>query len=110
MRLKTEISGKTVCFMLDGEFDMYAAPDVRDEIRKCIDDGNTDILIDMQNVDYIDSSGVGVLIKILQEVRQRKGRLKFSAIHSSPRKVLDLSNILQILDVFDSKEEALKSF
>ena len=67
-------------------------------------------MLDMGAVDYIDSSGVGVLIRLMQILKAGNGYLKFANFQNNPRKVLELSNLYQFLDVYPTTETALHSF
>lgn len=92
--------------IIRGEFDLYAAPRFAAEVLPRIERGNTKICFDMSAVSYLDSSGVGALIKILQTGRRCSGNILFRGIRGSPRKVLRMSNILPLLQE-DMQQEPL---
>jgi anti-anti-sigma factor len=52
---------------------------------------------DLSGVAYLDSSGVGAIVKIVQAARRIGSKLRFSGISGTPRRVLDLANILPLL-------------
>jgi anti-sigma B factor antagonist len=62
-----------------------------------IAEGSSRIRFDLSGVDYLDSTGVGAIIRILQEAKKRGCELRFSGIEGSPRKVLKMSNILALM-------------
>jgi anti-sigma B factor antagonist len=72
--------------------------------------GQTDLLLDLGAVDYIDSAGVGVLVSTLLHVTRRGGRLKL--LHPSERvsRVLDITGLSEVFVIFAREDEALASF
>jgi anti-anti-sigma factor len=62
-----------------------------------MDSGVKKLRFDFTGVTYLDSSGVGAIIKITQASRRVSGELRFRGISGSPRKVLRMSNILSLL-------------
>ena len=74
MKFHTKGLGKGVLVVhLDGKFNMVHAPQFRDLINSHVDAGNNRISIDLTNVDFIDSSGLGALINALKVVRHGFG-------------------------------------
>jgi anti-sigma B factor antagonist len=85
------------CVALKGDCDLYAAPSFSKAMRDRIAGGAKRLRFDLSGVDYLDSTGVGALIRILQEARRSGTELKFSGIKGSPRKVLRMANILPLM-------------
>ena len=63
---------------LSGEVDLYSSPEVRNILLKLIQDKTTIIIVDLEKVSYIDSSGVATLIEGLQEAGKYSGILKLT--------------------------------
>ena len=83
---------------------------LRDTVRKLITDGKKKIVLNLANVDYIDSSGVGELVSSFTTVRNAGGELKLLAL---TKKVQDVLYVTKLYTVFDVKEDeftAVKSF
>jgi anti-sigma B factor antagonist len=87
---------------LNGDFDMYEGPRFAQEMIAHIRGGHARLVLDLSMVEYLDSCGVGVIIKILQLVRQAGGGLKLRGLHGTPRKVLEMSNVLSLLEELPS--------
>jgi anti-sigma B factor antagonist len=82
--------GDTV--IVRGEIDMATAPQLRDLLNELVDGGSTRILLDCRALDFLDSSGIGVLVA----VRKRLGEDGALTLESPPahvRKVLDLTGV-----------------
>jgi anti-sigma B factor antagonist len=82
---------------LVGDCDLYAAPDFAKAMLSRIAGGSRRIRFDLAGVDYLDSTGVGAIIRILQEAKKRGCELRFRGVEGSPRKVLKMSNILLLM-------------
>lgn len=83
---------------------------LRDLIAQCLNDGKTNILLDMSGVSTIDSSGIGELVGSFTTVTNRGGRLKLLHL---PGKVTDLLQVTQLITVFevhDDEAAAVASF
>jgi anti-sigma B factor antagonist len=84
--------------------------ELRDAVRKLIAAGKKKIILNLAQVDYIDSSGVGELVSSFTAVRNAGGELKLLNL---TRKVQDILNVTKLYTVFDVKEDefnAVKSF
>ncbi len=88
---------------LKGDFDLYAAPDCGRLLLAKIQAGTPHLVLDFSQVTYLDSSGVGVIIRLLQAARTRQGSVSTLRLQGSPRKVLQMSNILSLLKEADNR-------
>ncbi len=91
-----ECEGPRVITM-QGDFDLYGAPGFFRAAKALLDASTQGVHLDFSGVGYLDSSGVGVIIRLLQSARAGRQRLTFSGIRGTPRKVLSMSNILPLL-------------
>jgi anti-sigma B factor antagonist len=82
---------------LNGDCDLYTAPSFAAAILDRIAAGARQLRLDLSGVDYLDSTGVGALIRILQAARRSGCELRFRGVSGSPRKVLRMSNILVLM-------------
>jgi len=83
---------------------------LRVHISELVDEARLKILLDLRDVTYIDSFGVGVIAAKYVSLRRKGGDLKL--LHPSERshRVLTISGLLRIMQTFDSEAEALRSF
>ena len=68
------------------------------------------ILLDLSQMDYIDSSGLGALVGAQQEISRQSGQLKLAALQPKPDKVFEITRTKHVLDVYNNVEEAINSF
>jgi anti-sigma B factor antagonist len=80
-----------------GDCDLYNAPPFTAAMIDKIAKGCARMKIDFSGVSYLDSTGVGSLIKIIKRAKAAKSELCFSGISGSPRRVLVMSNIISLI-------------
>ena len=94
---------------MEGDFDLYSAYDVRDQIEKLISEGNIRFLFNMQKVNYVDSTGIGVFVRIMLLLKEKQGLMRLFNVNEAPLKVLKLTMLVQMLGVCNSEEEAIQA-
>ena len=75
---------------------------VRDAIEKY-----GDVVLQLENVEFLDSSGLGAMMRLLQAARAKGGDLKLSGLTSKIRKVLELTHLISQFETYDCMEEAI---
>jgi len=93
-----------------GEIDLYNAPNIKSFIAKKIEQQKYSILINMEEVSYIDSSGIGALISSLSSLKKYQGSLKISNIHASVKKVFELTKLTSFFEIYPDVKTALAAF
>jgi anti-sigma B factor antagonist len=82
---------------------------LRKEIQKLLDGGDTKFLLNLADVDYIDSSGLGELVTSFTTVRNKNGQLKLLNLTRRVRDLLQITKLLTVFDTFDNETEAVKT-
>lgn len=95
---------------IKGEIDLYNAPEIKDTIKNQIDSGKKKIIINLKEVSYIDSSGIGALISSLSNLKKVGGGLKILHVYDSVKKVFELTKLTSFFEIFDSEDDAVGSF
>ena len=83
---------------------------VRDLVRDLIKHGNKKILLNLRDVDYIDSSGLGELVSAFTSVRNQGGELKLLNLTKRVRALLQITKLLTVFDITDDEAISVKSF
>jgi anti-sigma B factor antagonist len=83
---------------------------VRDSVRNLIADGKKKILLNLADVDYIDSSGVGELVGCFTTVRNAGGELKLLNLSQKVHDILNVTKLYTVFDIRDDEFTAVKSF
>jgi len=84
--------------------------DLRDAVRDLVGQGKKKIILNLQGVDYIDSSGVGELVGSFTTVRNAGGELKLLNLTQKVHDVLHVTKLYTVFDIKDDEFTAVKSF
>src|SRR3989440_2922448 len=110
MVLKSRRLDDVVIFDLSGRITMGEGTLVlRDQIRKLLAAGDRKFLLNLADVDYIDSSGLGELVTAFTTVRNQEGQLKLLNLTRRVQDLLQITKLLTVFDVFNNEAEALKT-
>lgn len=82
---------------------------LRNRIRELLLDGNSKFLLNLADVSYIDSSGLGELVTSFTTVRNQHGHLKLLNLTTRVHDLLQITKLLTVFDVYTSETEAVKS-
>lgn len=102
----SEMTGRQIV-RIGGEVDMYSAPRIRASLASF--PSNARIIVDLEDVDYIDSSGLGALISHRTKLLKSNGDLAVINPSSVVRKVFQLTRLDVFFPIFESMEEAMRS-
>ena len=83
---------------------------LRKTIRSLLDDQRTRILLNLADVDYIDSSGIGELVSAYTAVKNRSGDLKLLQLTKKVRDLLQITKLFTVFDVYSDERTAIQSF
>jgi anti-sigma B factor antagonist len=82
---------------------------LRDQVKAAISDGSR-IVLNLADVTYIDSGGLGTLVALFITARNAKGAVKLTRLTQRVGDLLQLTKLLTVFEVFNSEEEAVQSF
>jgi anti-sigma B factor antagonist len=83
---------------------------LRDGLREMVSKGNKKILLNLADVSYIDSSGIGELVAGFTSVANAGGQLKLMNLTKRVKDLLQITKLYTVFDVFDSENTAVRSF
>lgn len=83
---------------------------LRDLVRNLASEGIKKILLNLRNVDYIDSSGLGELVSAFTSMRSQGGELKLLNLTKRVRSLLQITKLLTVFDISDDEATSVKSF
>ena len=93
-----------------GDLDLYASVAFCNSVVARLESGTPKMVLDFTAVRYLDSSGVGAVIRLLQKAKALGGEIRVAHLGGTPRKVLEMSNIIRLLQVFPDVEAALQAW
>lgn len=91
---------------IGGEIDVYTAPRLREAIVAAVEEGHHRLIIDVQKVDFLDSTGLGVLVGALKRVRADDGSLDIVCTHERILKIFEITGLDKVFGLHASVEDA----
>jgi anti-sigma B factor antagonist len=95
---------------VQGEIDIHTAPRFRELLLALIDQGCLRVVVDLEGVAFVDSTGLGVLVGALKRIRAHGGSLALVCTRKQILNVLDLTGLAEVFDVYLSADEAARAF
>ena len=102
----TDVRDGVAVLRLDGRLNMVAAPRVKAAIDDAVESGRPRVVVDLSQVSFMDSSGLGALIAGLKRTRQASGDLRIASVAAQVATVLQLTNLDRVLRPHPSVEAA----
>ena len=93
-----------------GDLDMATVPDVRRALTGLLDRGQSRLLIDLDGVSYIDSSGMGTLIAAMKQARAAGGDVRLCALQDDVKAIFEMTRVVQAMSIHPTRQEALASW
>jgi len=107
MEIKLKKYTTTYILEVIGDMDLYSAFELKNIVAKMLNKKIKNYVVDLEKVEYIDSSGIGVLIHIYSNIKKSNSILKISNVHGSVEKVIKLTKLSQYFPIVGSVKEAL---
>lgn len=98
-----------VLLKLNGEVDVYTAPKLKSRLIDLVDQGKFKIIVDLEEVDFMDSSGLGVLVGGLKRVRSHDGAIALICTQENILKIFRITGLVKVFPIFENQDQAIQS-
>jgi len=110
MNLKTEANGnRMIIFVREERLDAHNSEDLKAEMNRLFATGSKELIVDLKDVRFIDSSGLGVLVSGFKNASTRQGSLKLASLQTQVKSMFELTRLHRVFDIFQTVDEALDS-
>jgi anti-sigma B factor antagonist len=92
-----------------GEVDVYTAPRLREKLVELVSQGKLKVIVDLEGVDFLDSTGLGVLVGGLKRLRSHDGDLQLVCTQQRILKVFEITGLTKVFAIHDSVDAAVAS-
>ncbi len=110
MEIIGEKIGEVEVLEVKGRLDASSAKDFKERVNALVKAENHKIVIDMEGVDFIDSSGLGSLVSSLRSVNKAGGDIKISSLQKQVRAIFELTRLHRVFGIYEDKNTAATSF
>jgi anti-sigma B factor antagonist len=107
LKLEHYTEGDTVVVAVEGEIDVYTAPRLRELLIDLVNKGSFHLVVDMENVEFLDSTGLGVLVGGLKRVRAHDGTLDLVCTQERILKIFRITGLTKVFGINASVQEAI---
>jgi anti-sigma B factor antagonist len=107
LALTTLTEGDSTVVRIQGEIDLYTAPELRDYLVDLVRSGHHHVIVDMEDVEFIDSTGLSVLVNLLKRIRTHDGSLRLVCTHERITRLFRITVLPKAFPIHDTVAEAV---
>jgi anti-sigma B factor antagonist len=106
--VKTDkVDDSTYVISLTGEVDLYTAPEFKQQLLDVIGEGGKDVVVDLSDTTFIDSTTLGVLVGGVKRLRAQEGRLSLVCSDRNITKIFEITGLDRVFTIYPTRDEAL---
>lgn len=111
MNLKLEENGNVVVVVVKEErLDAHNSEYLKQELGKLFQEGKNSVVVDLKEVRFIDSSGLGALVSGFKNASSRQASLKLSSLQNQVKSMFELTRLHRVFDIYPTVDEAIEAF
>ena len=110
MDVKSVTNPSLTLLELTGRFDSFAASTVAAAMDKATQTNPANVVVDLTGVDFIDSTGLAVLVQGMKRCRQNRGDLRLCGLRQPVRIIFELTRLDRAMEIFGTRAEAVAAF
>jgi len=107
MEVKIKDHGEHKIISINGEVDLYNVSELKKVLFSITDGANSSVVVDMKNVNYMDSSGIGALVAGQKKMKAHSGKFALMNIHDDVLNILKLATLDKFFKIFENEDELL---
>src|SRR6201989_1572992 len=92
---------------VSGEIDVYTAPKLRERLISLVESGSYQLIVDMEGVEFLDSTGLGVLVGGLKRVRAHDGWIDLVCTQSRMLRIFRITGLNRVFSIYDTVADAV---
>jgi anti-sigma B factor antagonist len=102
LSLSTRNEGEALIVDIGGEIDVYTSPKLRARLVGLVGDGARRLVVDLEDVEFIDSTGLGVLVGVLKRIRAREGSMSLVCSRDGLLRVFRITGLEKVFSIYPS--------
>ena len=110
MKIETSEKNSVIVISIIGKIDLYNTKEITQLLEKFIHENKLHIIVNLENVPFMDSSGFVSLVTWTRKFQQYSGSLKILNVTGFVKKIIEQNSMKAILQIYDSENAALESF
>lgn len=111
MLLQIEEKERVVLIAIkENRLDAHNSGELKSQLLTLFEQGKNNLLVDLQEVRFVDSSGLGALVSGFKNASARNGSLKLCGLQPQVKSMFELTRLHRVFEIFTSEQDALTSF
>jgi len=106
INLKTENIEDISLVEIEGEVDTYTSSKIKQDILKIVEN-NSKLIISLEKVKFIDSTGLGILIGILKKVKEKEGEMVIVSPNSYINQIFEITGLFKVFKIVENVQQAI---
>jgi anti-sigma B factor antagonist len=108
IEIKTE--GTIRILSCQGRLDAQVSGILKERVQQLLDEGVSGLVVNLEGVDFLDSSGLGALVASLRKAKEKKGDVKLAGLRPDVRSIFDITRVARLFQICRDVPEAVKAF
>lgn len=102
--------GDVIVMALKGRLDLASGKNLKEAVTEQFADGASSLHLNMAEIEFVNSSGLGALVSIMKEIKAAQGRLTLSNLGVFVQELLDITQLSKVFEIFPTEADALGSY
>ncbi|MDD5067236.1 MAG: STAS domain-containing protein [bacterium] len=95
---------------LKGRLDVFYSSEIETELGKLIQAGKKKLILSLNDIEYLSSSGLRVFIAVSRKLKEINGQLKLIKLNETAKKIFKIVELIDMFDIYETEEDAIRSF
>lgn len=110
MEIISTNKGNSTILKLKGRLDINSVKVLKNKVSDLLKDNQIFLVVDLQDVYFVDSSGLGCLVACYRLAERASGDIRLSALTDHVRSLIELTRLHRLFDIFEASEDAVRSY
>ena len=110
MEIQMREQDNVAIMSLSGRLDLASGATLKEHLKRLTEKETNQVHLNLSDVEFINSSGLGALVSIMKEVRLLKGRLTLSNLASYVQEIFEITQLSHIFEIYATEQEALATY
>ncbi|MGG3926950.1 anti-sigma factor antagonist [Metabacillus fastidiosus] len=104
IKIDKNFNNETATVFVSGEIDAFTAPKLKEELLPLTEEQKMTLIVSLEDVSYIDSTGLGVFVGLFKQIKKNDGELKLVNLSERLRRLFEITGLNNIIDISSESE------
>lgn len=108
MKVQKKTVGKVCLIEIEGEVNAEHASQLKKALAQAREESSKNFVLDLSRVSFIDSTGLGILISLMRQLKDDKGKLRLAGLQDEVRSIFEITRLFRVFEISNTVEAALQ--